>query len=46
MIHRAHQGHTGTLQHEIFFSAHELEAILFEGYRDNAAALEHFAAAE
>ena len=34
---------TGTLQHEIFFNADESEAIVFERYRDSAAALEHFA---
>jgi len=34
---------TGTLQYEIFFNADESEAIVFERYRDSAAALEHFA---
>ena len=34
---------TGTLQYEIFFNADESEAIVFERYRDRAAALEHFA---
>ena len=34
---------TGTLQYEIFFNADESEAIVFERYRDAAAALEHFA---
>jgi quinol monooxygenase YgiN len=33
----------GTLQYEIFFNADETEAIVFERYRDAAAALEHFA---
>lgn len=46
MIHRPHQGHTGTLQYKIFFGADEREPIVFPGYRDDAAALEHFAAAE
>ena len=34
---------TGTLQYEIFFSADESEALVFERYRDSDAALEHFA---
>ena len=34
---------TGTLQYEIFFNADESEAVVFERYRDSAAALEHFA---
>ena len=34
---------SGTLQYEIFFNADESEAIVFERYRDSAAALEHFA---
>lgn len=33
----------GTVQYEIFFNADESEAIVFERYRDSAAALEHFA---
>jgi len=32
----------GTLQYEIFFNEDESEAIVFERYRDAAAALEHF----
>jgi quinol monooxygenase YgiN len=32
----------GTLQYEVFFSAHESEAIVFERYRDADSALEHF----
>jgi quinol monooxygenase YgiN len=34
---------TGTLQYEIFMSADETEAIVFERYRDSDASLEHFA---
>jgi quinol monooxygenase YgiN len=33
----------GTLQYEVFFNADETEAVVFERYRDAAAALEHFA---
>ncbi|MBV9659554.1 MAG: antibiotic biosynthesis monooxygenase [Acidimicrobiales bacterium] len=33
----------GTLQYEVFFNDNESEAIVFERYRDAAAALEHFA---
>jgi quinol monooxygenase YgiN len=34
---------TGTLQYEIFFNADETEAMVYERYRDAAAAVEHFA---
>src|SRR5690242_9755448 len=34
---------SGTLQYEIFFNEDESEALVFERYRDSAAALEHFA---
>jgi quinol monooxygenase YgiN len=33
---------SGTLQYEIFFNEDESEAVVFERYRDAAAALEHF----
>jgi len=33
---------TGTLQYEIFFNADETEAMVYERYRDAAAAVEHF----
>ena len=33
----------GTLQYEIFLSEDESEAVVFERYRDAAAAIEHFA---
>jgi quinol monooxygenase YgiN len=34
---------TGTLQYEIFFNHDETEAMVYERYRDAAAAVEHFA---
>ena len=33
---------TGTLQYEIFFNADETEAMVYERYRDAAAAVDHF----